>query len=253
MPNLASAPNILLVQCDQLGALALPAYGHPAVRAPHIDSLAERGVVFENAYCNFPICAPSRFSMLSGKLASEVGAYDNGAEFAASQPTLTHYLRLLGYQTCLSGKMHFVGPDQLHGYERRITTDVYPADFYWTPNWGRNGERYSFEKGGGVTGVASLEDAGVRARTMQIDYDDEVAHRGVRQIYDYARSDDERPFFLTVSFTHPHDPYIATQEYWDVYRDDDIDMPEVGPIAVRCARPTQPKALPAYRFGSAYT
>ncbi|MGI9332474.1 MAG: choline-sulfatase, partial [Gammaproteobacteria bacterium] len=230
MSSHPSPPNILLVQCDQLSALALPSYGHRVVRAPHIDSLAEHGVVFDNAYCNFPICAPSRFSMLSGTLASEIGAFDNGAEFMASQPTLTHYLRARGYRTCLSGKMHFVGPDQLHGFERRVTTDIYPADFYWTPDWGRSGERYAFEKGGGVTGVDSLEDAGVRARTMQLDYDDEVTHRGVRQIYDFARSNENAPFFLTVSFTHPHDPYIATQAYWDRYRHDDIDMPTTAPI-----------------------
>ncbi|HSO20473.1 MAG TPA: sulfatase-like hydrolase/transferase, partial [Desulfosarcina sp.] len=80
-------PNVLLIQADQLAARALPPYGNAAVAAPHIEALAEDGVVFENAYCNNPICAPSRFSMLSGQHTSRIGAYDNGAEFPSDVPT----------------------------------------------------------------------------------------------------------------------------------------------------------------------
>ena len=128
-------PNFLFVQADQLAARALPAYGNRIAKTPNIDRLAGQGVVFEHAYCNYPLCAPSRFSMMSGLLATHAGAYDNGAEFPASLPTFVHYLRLLGYQTSLSGKMHFIGPDQLHGFEERLTTDIYPSDFNWTANW----------------------------------------------------------------------------------------------------------------------
>ena len=130
-------PNFLFVQADQLAARALRAYGNKVSKTPNIDKLAERGLVFEHAYCNYPLCAPSRFSMLSGLLPSNAEAYDNGAEFPASMPTFIHYLRLLGYQTCLAGKMHFIGPDQLHGFEERLTTDIYPSDFNWTADWTR--------------------------------------------------------------------------------------------------------------------
>jgi choline-sulfatase len=67
-------PNILLIMADQLSALALPSYGHPVVKAPHITGLAEEGVLFENAYCNSPLCAPSRASMMAGRLPSRIGA-----------------------------------------------------------------------------------------------------------------------------------------------------------------------------------
>ena len=110
-------------------------------KTPNIDTLADRGVVFESFYCNSPLCAPSRYSFLAGQLPSKIGAYDNAAEFAAQTPTLAHYLRRAGYQTALSGKMHFCGPDQLHGFEERLTTDIYPADFGWTPDWTRFEER----------------------------------------------------------------------------------------------------------------
>jgi len=73
--------------------------------------------------------------MITGSLPSRIGAYDNGAEFPASIPTIAHHLRAQGYRTCLAGKMHFIGPDQLHGFEERPMTDVYPAGFDWIPDW----------------------------------------------------------------------------------------------------------------------
>ncbi|NNK96124.1 MAG: sulfatase-like hydrolase/transferase, partial [Desulfobacterales bacterium] len=110
-------PNILFIQADQMAGPALPMYGHKVVKTPHLQRLADNGVIFQNAHCNNPVCAPSRFSMMAGQLSSRIGAYDNASEFPASVPTFAHYLRDLGYKTCLSGKMHFVGPDQLHGFE----------------------------------------------------------------------------------------------------------------------------------------
>ena len=219
-------PNFLFVQADQLAARALPAYGNGVAKTPNIDRLAARGVVFEQAFCNYPLCAPSRFSMMSGLLASHAGAYDNGAEFPASLPTFIHYLRLLGYQTSLAGKMHFIGPDQLHGFEERLTTDIYPSDFNWTANWVESvtGNERLLAAAGEVNGI---KNSGIYERTIQLDFDDEVAFRSVRKIHDLARSDDARPFCFFVSFTHPHDPFAVPRRYWDRYRHEDIDMPVV--------------------------
>ncbi|MDX1433443.1 MAG: sulfatase-like hydrolase/transferase, partial [Gammaproteobacteria bacterium] len=86
-------PNILLVMFDQLAPQSLAIHGHPLVRTPHIERIADEGVVFESAYCNSPLCAPSRFSMMSGQYCSRIGAYDNAAEFPADIPTMAHYLR----------------------------------------------------------------------------------------------------------------------------------------------------------------
>ena len=218
--------NIIFIMADQLAAPALPAYGHKVVKAPHIQGLAERGAVFDAAYCNSPLCAPSRFSMLSGRLPSEIGAYDNAAEFPATVPTFAHMLRLGGYRTVLSGKMHFVGPDQLHGFEERLTTDIYPADFGWTADWERPERRLDF-----YHTMLSVVEADACRRSQQIDFDEEVAYQAERKIYDLARDGDERPFFLLVSFTHPHDPYTIGQEYWDLYRPEDIDLPAVPALA----------------------
>ena len=216
-------PNILLVMADQLGAPFLPIHGHPVVQAPAVERLASRGVVFASAYSNSPLCAPARFTMMSGQRNSRIGAYDNASELPASVPTLAHHLRFLGYQTVLSGKMHFIGPDQLHGYERRLTTDIYPADFGWTPNWDDPDGRFDWW----FHDMDSVVHAGIAEATNQLDFDDDVGHLALRAIRDFARGDDGRPWFLTVSFTHPHDPYVMRRAFWDRYDHAAIDLPRV--------------------------
>ena len=219
-------PNILLVMADQLAAPFLPSYGHAVVQAPNLDRLAERGTRFASAYSNSPLCAPARFTMMTGQRNSRIGAYDNASELPASVPTFAHHLRAGGYQTCLIGKMHFVGPDQLHGFEERLTTDIYPADFGWTPDWSDPDGRFDWW----FHNMDSVRFAGVADSSNQLDYDDEVGFQAVRKLRDLARSNDERPWMLTVSFTHPHDPYVARQEHWDRYDHDAIDLPRVGPL-----------------------
>jgi choline-sulfatase len=122
--------------------------------------------------------------------------------------------------------MHFVGPDQLHGFEERLTTDIYPADFGWTPDYTKPGERIDwwYHNLGSVTG------AGVAEITNQMEYDDEVAYNATRKLYDLSRRHDDRPWCLTASFTHPHDPYVARRKYWDLYENSPALDPDVDAI-----------------------
>jgi choline-sulfatase len=216
-------PNILFVMADQLAARWLPVYRHPLVRAPNLQRLADEGIVFDNAYTTSPLCAPARATVMNGLLPSRTGVYDNAAEFPSAIPTWAHYLRLEGYRTCLSGKMHFVGPDQLHGLEKRLTTDIYPADFGWTPDWRRKQERIDWW----YHNMTSVLQPGIAEITNQLEFDDEVAFLAIRKIYDYTRYDPGTPFCLMMSFTHPHDPYAARARFWSLYRDEDIDLPAV--------------------------
>ena len=157
--------NILFLMADQLAAPFLALERTMAAHAPALSGLADKGVVFDNFYCNAPLCAPSRFSMMSGSLPKRIGAFDNAADFPSDVPTFAHYLRAAGYRTALAGKMHFCGADQLHGFEERLTTDIYPADFGWTPDWRHPGERIDwwYHNLGSVTG------AGVAEITNQLD------------------------------------------------------------------------------------
>ncbi|MDG1863457.1 MAG: choline-sulfatase [Yoonia sp.] len=219
-------PNILIIMVDQLNGTFFPDGPADWLHAPNLKKLAARSTRFAHAYTASPLCAPARAAFMSGQLPSRTGVYDNAAEFASAIPTYAHHLRRAGYQTCLSGKMHFVGPDQMHGFEERLTTDIYPADFGWTPDYRKPGERIEwwYHNMGSVTG------AGVAEITNQMEYDDEVAYHATRKLYDLSRGADDRPWCLTVSFTHPHDPYVARKKYWDLYEDCAHLMPEIGPI-----------------------
>ncbi len=218
-----SKPNILIFMVDQLNGTLFPDGPVDWLHVPNLRKLAARSTRFQNAYTASPLCAPGRAAFMSGQMPSQTGVYDNAAEFASSIPTYAHHLRRAGYQTCLSGKMHFVGPDQLHGFEERLTTDVYPPDFGWTPDYRKPGERIEwwYHNLGSVTG------AGVAEITNQLEYDDEVAYHATRKLYDLGRGHDARPWCLTVSFTHPHDPYVARRKYWDLYENCKHLQPEV--------------------------
>ncbi len=221
-----SQPNILVIMVDQLNGTLFPDGPADFLHAPNLKRLAENSARFRNAYTASPLCAPARGAFMSGQLPSGTGIYDNAAEFPSAIPTYAHHLRRAGYYTCLSGKMHFVGPDQLHGFEERMTTDIYPADFGWTPDYRKPGERIDwwYHNMGSVTG------AGVAEITNQMEYDDEVAFFACQKIYDLSRGHDSRPWCVTASFTHPHDPYVARRQFWDLYEGCDRLDPEVGPI-----------------------
>ena len=216
-------PNFLILMVDQLTGTLFPDGPADFLHAPNLKRLAARSVRFANTYTGSPLCAPGRASFMSGQLPSRTRVYDNAAEFASDIPCFTHHLRAAGWQTCLSGKMHFVGPDQLHGFEERLTTDIYPADFGWTPDYRKPGERIDwwYHNLGSVTG------AGVAEITNQLEYDDDVAHQAIQKLYDLSRGLDPRPWCLTASFTHPHDPFVARRKYWDLYE----GVPELEPPA----------------------
>ena len=209
---------------DQLTPSALPFYGNTVTLAPAMSALAASGVVFDAAYTASPLCSPARASLLTGQLPSRTGVYDNAAEFSAHIPTFAHQLRGAGYRTVLAGKMHFCGPDQLHGFEERLTTDIYPADFGWTPDWNHPDERPSW-----YHDMSSVTDAGPCLRSNQLDFDDEVAFAAERSLFGHIRARDKRPFCYVVSFSHPHDPFTISRPWWDLYEGKDIPLPRTDP------------------------
>ena len=219
-------PNIILVQADQLAARALGAYGNGCSQTPTMDALADDGVVFERAGCNSPLCAPSRASMLTGQLPSAIGAYDNASDFGTSVPTFAHHLRREGYRTALIGRMHLIGPDQQHGFDERLTTDVYPATFDMVPDWSLDaGDRLPW-----YHNAESVLNAGVATATVQRDFDEEVTFRSLRYLADRARDPSGQPFCMVTSFIHPHDPYEPPAEQWHRYDGVELDAPRVPTI-----------------------
>lgn len=231
---MADKPNFLVIIADQLVAELTGAYGHPVVRTPNMQRLAERGVRFDSAYCPYPVCSPSRSSMLSGRYASTNSAWDNAAPISSDLPMLPHYLSVVGYDTALSGKMHFVGADQLHGFEKRLTTDMFPSTLAWTPDRESVGRFVHPGNPEGPPIAIDYVDAGPVQWTDQLQFDEETHYRAV----EYIRSrrtkprgslqvplaqPDDRPWLLVTSYHHPHEPFLAPQRYWDMYEGAAID------------------------------
>lgn len=215
-------PNIVLVEADQLAAFVLSMY-QPGAQAltPNLDKLAEEGVVFENAYSNSPICCPSRASKFSGRLPSTHEVWGNAAEFRSEIPTMMHFLRSAGYRCVVSGKCHFVGADQLHGFDKRLTTDMYPAGFDWTIDW----DWGPLHREG--TSTKKLAVSGLCKTNNQLLYDAEVQFRALEYLRYEALNDESSPFFLHVSFTQPHEAYQSIPEYWERYANVDIALPDL--------------------------
>lgn len=219
--TMGEKPNILLLMGDEHPVFMTGCYGHPQVQTPTLDALAARGTVFDAAYCPSPICAPSRAAMMTSRHVHTVEVWDNASPLRSDWPTFAHSFSAAGYRTALCGKMHFVGPDQLHGFDERWTQDIYPATFDWTRS---NREAVAVNNGQRIDRVL---EAGV-GWTPDMDYDEEVIFRAEYGLRRLARQRQKgRPFFLCVSFTGPHYPYRVPKKYWDLYDDAEIEMPHI--------------------------
>lgn len=230
---MSQRPNILFIMSDQMVAALTGAYGHPVVHTPHLNRLAEEGVRFDSAYTPFPLCSPGRACIMTGRHASAIGAWDNGALLAADQPTFADYLSRADYDTVLSGKMHFVGPEQQHGFRMRLTTDIYSSDFSWVKDeWiaikETKGERCEEVMGQRRSyNAAAYDDQCVKIDQWHncLAYDEETHYRAVEYLRAQGRRRD-RPFLLCASYHHPHEPFWPPQADWDRYEGAQIDLPE---------------------------
>ena len=221
-------PNILLIMSDEHAPAVTGCYGHPLVQTPSLDSMAEEGVLFESAYCNNPICVPSRMSFLTGKYASDVNVFDNGSPLASEIPTFAHYLEASGYETTLCGRMHMVGPDRLHGFGRRLLDDK--SDWVRigktpvrTPEARRSSNSHVTECGPGPP--------------RWLDYDRTVTDLSERFLRDKAENPADQSWCLVASFMYPHFPLYAPQEYLDLYSLDRIDLPDLGGESLESQHP----------------
>lgn len=229
-------PNIILLMADQLMPSKIGAYGCDYAITPNIDKLIKEGVKFDTAYTSCPICAPARMSLLTGKYISRIDCFDNSAVLKADEPCFTHYLSYEGYDTVLTGKMHMVGPDQLHGYEKRLQTNVYPANFHWLTHR-KEGQSFKDLHPKPIAIDYLGENTGPRQWSMEIDYDEETVFLAKKYLATKCTipsgtaqkplpNRDDRPFFLTISLNHPHEPFHNKQKFWDMYEDIDIPIPE---------------------------
>ncbi len=209
-------PNLLYIHTDQHNPYVTGCYGDPLVQTPNLDRLAAGGVLFENTYCNSPICVPSRMSMLTGLHPYQNEVWTNSHGLDSSIPTMAHAMGAAGYQPVLFGRMHSVGPDQLHGY-----TDRYVGDHSGNYIGGRGPDRgildgtagpdrASLVKSGPGQSAYQIHDEYVTAAT--VDY---LNRLGIKEKADGQLD----PFSIAVGLMLPHPPYVARQADYDVYAD----------------------------------
>jgi uncharacterized sulfatase len=233
----ADRPNVLFVVVDDL-ACVLGCYGYPVAKSPGVDALAKRSLRFERAYCQYPVCNPSRTSMLTGLRPDSTGVLDNSTQFRKKLPnavTLPELFRRNGYFTATLGKIFHRG---LTMEDLRPEMDD-PASwdlrryFQATPT-GLKGE------GRNMTGGKLAWCRWLAAEGTDLDQPDgQVAAEAVRLI----EKKQDKPWFLAVGFHKPHDPFIAPRKYFDLYPIEKV--PVHRPPADRTTPP--PLAVPGRR------
>lgn len=224
-------PNFLVIMSDEHGPMFSSAYGHPIVKSPNMDRLVDEGATFDAAYCNSPLCVPSRLSFMTGKYVSKCRGWDNASPLPVDALTWPYLLRSVGYDAVLSGKMHLVGTDRLHGFSEQLAFDPHAGGE-------ENAEmenRLSLSSGGrhpislwkdGMAKASepwdSVTEAGPGTSSM-IDADDEIEEAALKYLREPMRKD--RPFALCVGFVAPHFPFVVPQRYFSKYYPEKIDLP----------------------------
>jgi len=220
-------PNVLLICVDDLKPL-LGCYGDPRVESPNIDRLAARGVLFERAFANQAVCAPSRNALMTGRRPTTLGIYDLGTNFRKAAPdtvTLAQYFKQCGWRTEALGKIFHVG----HGNHE-------DPDSWSVPHWGpragpaggyalpENRPSQQTREEALFSNVPASEAAKLPrgAATECADVPDNtygdgrIADEAIRRLRT-AKEKPDQPFFLAVGFLKPHLPFVAPKKYWDLY------------------------------------
>ncbi|HEO70969.1 MAG TPA: DUF4976 domain-containing protein [Candidatus Hydrogenedentes bacterium] len=203
-------PNILFIMSDEHNASVLGCSGNDVIRTPHLDALAEGGVVFENCYCNSPLCVPSRMTFTAGKYISRTGAWSNDCWLpSADYPSLPRMLSTAGYEPFLCGKMHY-DATRRYGFTevgQNLNRSVKSG----------NGKRRKADDLEPLPGLSKRFDDFRPGDTSSILLHDHAVTEGAMSFL-RERAKDAKPFFLTVGYLAPHFPLIVPQTYWDAYR-----------------------------------
>lgn len=208
--------NVLLIMVDEMDGRKMSCAGWEGMHTPHLDALAERGVLFRNAYSTSPLCVPARASFVSGRHVHQIHCWDNASPFDDSWETFGHRLEQQGVPVTTFGKLDFVQPFQSHGFERsfrpghREIGDT--CALFRNPMCRRVGARDRLDKAG--------------PEDISGNVDEEVYERSV----EFLRSSDAQdgPWMLWSSYRNPHFAHFAPPELYELYDPDEIELPELG-------------------------
>lgn len=204
-------PNILFIAVDDLNDWVGHLEGHPQAKTPNIDRLAGRGVSFTKAYCNAPLCNPSRVSLFSGVLPSNSGVYGNGERMREKMPdvvTLMQYLREQGGYSVQGGGKTFHGSGPY---------DSGSWDYYNTPPRSRHA---------GKRDEGLPDDAWTNWGPLDVDDSEMFDVKNVNWAIEELGKSHENPFFIACGFTKPHMPWFVPQKYFDLHPLESIELPD---------------------------
>jgi len=213
--------NVLLIMVDEMdgrkmGCAGWEGLGQGHIHTPNLDALAERGVIFDSAYCDSPLCVPSRASFVTGRHVHDIHCWDNGSPFDDSWETFAHRLQEQGVPVTTFGKIDLVEPCGDHGFERtefdrhREIGDI--CGLYRDPLCRRIGARERLAKAG-PKDISGCQDEQVYNRSIE-----------------FLRSSEAKdgPWMLWSSYTNPHFAHYAPPEFYDLYPEDEVAFPAVG-------------------------
>lgn len=227
-----SRPNVLWIMCDQLHADCLSAAGHPDVKTPNIDRIADRGVRYTRAYANNPICSPSRICFNTGMYAHTHGVFGNyNAERPIPNPgTIAAQFRRYGYQTALTGKSHMVRRWDQDGFELIRYSDLCdathddPRTCHYFAHLDDLGLADLYEEGAPKPGHENSLDG---SRPALLPYEHSIErYTGDTTLQFLKGRDSQRPFFLEMSFQRPHSPITPAPEHFDRYDPASLTIPD---------------------------
>ena len=209
----AEKPNIVVILCDDLGYGDLECYGHPHIKTPNLNSMAEQGIRFTDFYSAAPVCSPSRVGLLTGRSPNRAGVYDfipggRNIYMRSSEVTIAQLLKKAGYATCMSGKWHCNGkfnsasqpqPDSA-GFDHWMGTQNNASPSHENPkNFVRNGEKVGETEG----------------FSCQL-----VVDEAMNWLKGQQEKDPQQPFFMYVAFHEPHEPVASPKDLVEHYQAD---------------------------------
>ncbi len=212
------ARNMLFIMSDEHNKRILGAAGHPMIRTPNLDRLAASGVRFSDAYCNSPICVPSRASFQTGRYVNEIRFWDNAIAYDGSIPSWAHRLKAAGHRVDSIGKLHYRSVEDDNGFTREhmplhvVEGIGDPIGMLRDPPPPRQ------------AALRMAKDAGPGDSTYQ-GYDDRITEAAEQWLADRAAAPDGKPWCLFVSLVCPHFPLISRPEWYGLYPEDEVPLP----------------------------
>ncbi len=219
--------NVLMIAVDDLKPL-LNCYGQTQIKTPNIDRLAQQGVVFTKAYCQWAVCGPSRASIMSGLTPDGTGIRNLSSQMRTENPevvTLPEYFLTNGYVTAGCGKIYDPrNVDNSHDYYSWSVPYIQPNDYTYPAEYGPFVKGTSHRVTPNTATEQGPEGVGDDGYT-----DGQITLDALNKLDDFSQ--DGTPFFLAVGFKKPHIPFIAPKQYWDMYERSSIDLAQFQKMA----------------------